>query len=365
MADEKLFVFDGQYKKSSEIPTIKVNDALRKLAEEVGMSEVVEGKTEIPRQQMWDMFIQQELNGLPKPKEGEPLIYVATGGGYGANEMLLAAEQESGRLPANLVAIEGHKFRNHPVFAEEYARVREQIREQTPEEVLKANPNHVEQILSSFYSDEVNTQITKEAVKAAFGQHSVAHKSSSIYDDTGERAELAQQKHMTTVLIAGNRSRETMSNGQEKVAEYLVKRSYHEFTQRLTGEKPYPPDEEKMQDGKKMQELFDQIRLYDTTGETPILIAEKTGPGRELEIKNPMLYAQFVANLSMSQQELSPSEEANITAKEAAAIDEKEKAKRQQQQGAPEQGKDMSEILPPMPMGAPMPKSSGVTPPGP
>lgn len=346
MADD-VFKFNGATK-SSEISTIEVTPALRELASSVGMP-IVDDAKEIERKQMWQMLIKQTVDALPAQKEGDPLIYVATGGGYGANEMLLAAEQKSGRLPERLTAIEGHNYRNLPIFDAEKERVREAIREFLGEEAIKKNPNAVEQTLSAFYSDEVNTQITKSAVIEAFGEKSVAHKSASLYEDTITRAKAAQDAGMTTVLVAGNRDFEKMIKDQgDKIEPYNTARSYHTFATRFKDE---------------LVPLFDQIRLYDSDSEPPKLIAEKKGKGQELEIKDPVLYAKFVANQTMDPLDYaSPTVRANVIAEEAQKLEEAKKA--EQQKPAPEQGKDMSEILPPMPMGAPMPKSSGVTPPG-
>jgi hypothetical protein len=267
----EVFTLDGKYTKSSDIPTI-----------------AVEGK-EIARVDFWKQKIETATQALPAGKSGEQPSYIATGGGYASNSELVAYEKSSGAIASDIVSIKGDLFRDLPEFAAEKELVRAQIAAFLGEEKLKENPNAVEQTLSAFYSDEVNTKIAKEAVKASFPAHkSVIYESASIYPDTVERAIAAGQNGLKTVLIAGDKDLDTaIAALKDKVEPANIATSYQKFSARFESE---------------LVPLFDEVRLYNIDGAEPKLIAQKTGKGQPLEILDKELYQKFLDKRSIDPQ---------------------------------------------------------------
>jgi hypothetical protein len=257
------FKFNGQYTNSSAIPTI-----------------TVDGK-EIPRVEFWKQQIDKKVAEITaNAATGEP-VYIATGGGYGSYNALVAYEKSKGAIGADIPSIKGDLFRNLPEFEAEKDEVRKQIRAHLGEEKLKANPNAVEQTLSAFYSDEVNTRIGKEVVKAATRAHqSSIYESASIYNDTVERAKLAEDNGVKAVLVAGDRDMASAIAELKHIEPANTATSYKKFADRFKNE---------------LVPLFDEVRLYNTDGKEPMLIAQKKGKGEELEILKPELYAKFLA----------------------------------------------------------------------
>lgn len=241
------------------------------------------GETAVPRAQMHSYIIRQAVEDIPDSPG--PAAYVATGGGYGSTASLIAFEKAQGHIAATVPPISGSMFRNDSVFEAEKMAVKEHIRQYLGEEAIANNPQAVEQILSAFYSDEVNTKIAKEVVKAAFAaKKSVIHESASIYADTVERARLAKAQGLKTVLIAGDKDVKSAIAALPQVEPANTATSYQKFSARFENE---------------LVPLFDEIRLYNTDKPAPFLIAEKTGPGQPLHIIDPQLYAAFIAKKSI------------------------------------------------------------------
>ncbi len=137
-----------------------------------------------------------------------------------------------------------------------------------------------DQLLSAFYSDEYNTQIIKTAVKEAIESgKSCVHVSASLYDDTKERADLAQKYGFTTVMIAANLHHTSAIERLPTIDPSGVVRSYQRFSTKFKEE---------------WLGLFNQVMVYDVNGEEPVLIAIKDGI--ELNVGNNGAYVQFIAN---------------------------------------------------------------------
>lgn len=280
MAD--VFKLDGQYKSSSEIPTITI------------------GGKEVSRADFWKQQIDAKVAELPATPEGTQATYIATGGGYGSNQALVDYERSQGKIGTDVVSMKGDLFRNLQVFDAEKEKVRDQIRQHLGAEALEKNPNAVEQTLSAFYSDEVNTKIAKEVVKAAFpANKSVIYESASLYPDTVERAVAAGMGGLKTVLVAGDKDLDTAIEGlKAKIEPANTATSYKKFSARFEGE---------------LVPLFDEVRLYNADGETPVLIAEKKGKGQKLEILDQGLYDKFLAKKDIDpEQYKSPTADSNV-----------------------------------------------------
>lgn len=259
----KYKIGNDAYKWSSRIPTI-----------------TIDGK-EVMRHEFWEQQIQDMLGTLPTPKEGETPVYIATGGGYGSYNELIDFEKKKGLIPNHLVSLKGGIFYDLPIFDEEKKLAREQAAKHIGEEGIQRNPQAIAQTVSSFYADETNTRMAKGAVNAAFPrQQSVIHESASIYPDTIERAQLAQQYGITTVLVAGDKDvRTAVEEMKGRVEPFNTATSYQKFAARFETE---------------LMPLFDEIRLYNTDGQEPKLIAQKKSKEEKLEILNQQLYAQFI-----------------------------------------------------------------------
>jgi hypothetical protein len=236
------------------------------------------GQVRLARNDVHTAIVNERLANV-SPTENP--VYIATGGGYGANDHLIEMLKKNGDINKNIPSIKGADFRNHPFITEENETVRQSIRQfLNPEAPETVDPKAVEQILSSYFSDECNTKIAKEVVKGFFKKGaSVIHESASIYPDTIERVNLAREKGLKTVLIAGTRDVEkAIEEKSESIEKFNTAKSYQAFAARFESE---------------LVGRFDEIKLYNTDGPEPILIAEKTGPDQSLQIIDQELYAAF------------------------------------------------------------------------
>jgi hypothetical protein len=276
------FQYKGQYSHSSHIPSI------------------THEQKEITRADFHAHVVQATVDTLPAV-EGDP-VYIATGGGYGSNDPLIAYLKSAGKIDTAIPSIKGADFRNHPSFDAEKADVLSEIQAG----IQSSRPEAAEQIRSAFYSDEVNTKLAKEVVKAAIAQgKSVIHESASIYPDTIERAQLAKAHGVKTILIAGDREHTgAIAALKSTIEPKNTATSYKQFSKRF--------DEE-------LVPLFDEIQLYNTDQNPPLLIAQKKGAGKDLEIYNAELYAQFKARAKLDPDKYAtPTAAANVIGDENA-----------------------------------------------
>lgn len=298
MAETALPVFkfklNGQeYQQSSDLPTMYGSEEKRGDFQKRIVGAMVE-----------------EMKKRPA-HEGDP-VYVATGGGYGSFDLLIAQEKEAGTLDKNLPSIKGDLFRDLAEFTRakdskateeeaakftryapepgsEAAELRRQIEEHLKAHGAPITKDAIDQIQSSFYNNEVNTLIGKEVVKAASaaGQSS-AYESASLYKDTMERAEQAAQAEVkvTPVLIVGMRDIDKVvvkdAEGNNIVADKNIAHieprniatSHKNFAKRFDGEQV---GDEQLPSWK---DTFKEIRIYDTNNlEKPVLLMVKTKGG--------------------------------------------------------------------------------------
>jgi hypothetical protein len=250
---------------SSDFPTITIAGKSR------------EG-TEMPRKQFWAKTIQGEIAKIPT---SETPVYIATGGGYGSFDTLIDHLKSTGEIDSAIPSIKGDMYRELSPIKAEAEGIKKARKSVLSDEKLHANPDGVEQAVTGFYSDEVNTKIAKEVVKGAIrAKKSSIHESASIYDDTIERAKLAKEHGLKTVLIAGDKNLDTAIETLKHIEPANTARSYQKFSERF---------------GKELVNLFDEIQLYNTDQSPPVLIAQKKGVGQELEVLNEELYGQFTA----------------------------------------------------------------------
>lgn len=303
------FKYNGQYANSSEIPTIKIGDQ------------------EISRADFRKGIIDKAIAELPAVPEGKQPVYVATGGGYGSFDKLIEFERGKGTVgpETEIKSLKGALFRNLPEFEAEKKDVRAQIQGYLTSKGVEPTTEAVEQVLSAFYSDEVNTKIAKEVVKASFeAKKSAIYESASIYPDTIERAEAAKKQGIKTALIAGDKDfRKAIEDLKERIEPGNTAISYQKFSARFE---------------KELVPLFDEIRLYNTDQEPPKLIAEKKGSDQKLEILDQALFARFLANGVIDpEQYKSKAADANVINVEHKERDAKAK----------EAGKDVAPQVPP------------------
>lgn len=257
------FLFQGAYRHSSDIPHI------------------VTGGQSVSRPEFWQTVIDSEAAKLPAG--GGKLLHVETGGGYGAFDGLIDHEKSRGLIPVRIPVIRGDMFRDLGAFREEKEAVRtaitDEMRRRFSEDYPVDHPEAVNQVLRAFYSHEINTHIAKEIVKAALKQHkSCAYESAGLYEDIVERARLAKERGMKTVLVAGDKDHtEELTRADIQSANMV--QSYKKFAGRFETE---------------LAEVFDEVRLYANDEKTPRLIAEKR-EGGQLEVLDKRRYAEFAA----------------------------------------------------------------------
>lgn len=257
----EVFKLHGKYPASSDIPYITIPN---------------EGSIE--RSAFWQRTIAAEVAKLSDTQGLDAPVYIATGGGYGANDTLIEVLKGQGKIVSSIPSIQGEPFRTLPAFEAEKPEIRWQIAQHLGKE---EDDPAVEAVLRSFYSDEVNTKLAKEVVKAAIRQRKpVIHESASIYPDTVERAELAKEHGIKTILIAGDRDHvAAIEAKQGETNKFNTAVSYKRFAARFEEE---------------LVPLFDEIQLYKTDTDPPTLIAQKLGANEALEILDQELYAAFI-----------------------------------------------------------------------
>jgi len=232
----------------------------------------------VPRDDWRASVIRDEIAKLPEPSESP--VYIATGGGYGSNNGLIDFEKHRGNIAPAIPSIRGMDFRDHKHLEAEKPVIRDAITKYLGENAA-SNPHALEQTLFTFYSDEVNTKLAKEVVKAAIeGKRSVIYESPAISQDTISRAQLAKENGVKTVLVAGDMALEAAIPLKKEMEPYSVAACFKMFATRFESE---------------LAPLFDEIRLYDTDQNPPQLIAEKKSEGQPLDILNPERYAEFLA----------------------------------------------------------------------
>lgn len=267
-----------------------------------------------PRGQFHTALINQKISELYPENASlpNPPVYIATGGGYGSYETLIDVAKQQGVIDPHIPLIAGCCFQDRKELLNERALVAQAVRQhlnpQSPESVTK---EEVEHILSSFYSDEVNTKLAKAAILRCFNEgKSVIHRSASIYPDTIERAQAAKAKGFKTVLIAGTQDVEhALKTSNHSVEPFNTVTSYQKFAERFERE---------------LLPLFDEVKLYDTINTPPVLLMEKRAakPGElsgETIIHRPLDYMYFLAQKSLNPKDYaSPHAEKNAIAMQHA-----------------------------------------------
>lgn len=271
------FTYLGAYAHSCQIPFIDI------------------GQARVNRDSFWRATIAEHVARIPV---SEQPVFIATGGGYGSFNGLVDTLKRNGSIDPAIPVADGNLFRDSAALEAEKETVRGAIRKHLAQ-TLKTEPSEeqVNQILSPFYSDEVNTKLVKgvltdsgevdkrfpkSLVLRCFDEkRSIIHVSASIYPDAEHRAALAHTAGMKTRLVAGTKPLATALKELEgsQLTPFMIASSYQRFS-------------EQFQDF--LAAKFDEIELYDTGRNPPVLIAEKKGAGQELIVHDKERYDAFL-----------------------------------------------------------------------
>ena len=292
---DTTYKYLGKYEFSSKIPTITI------------------GNIDVPRPVFWNRQINETIEPFASLETLDGVkhypLYIATGGGYGSNSDLIQRHIANSSIPeiTNIPSIKGADFLNAPGIATERELVRADIRRflEAKEGAELVTEAAVNRILSSFYSDELNTKLAKGAVLACIDHGiSVIHESASIYPDTVERAKYAKSKGFETVLISGERDVDACVNElKDKIEPSNIAKSHQLFSARFEAE---------------LLPNFDKIQIIDTNNpDKHTLIAAKTD--FEFTVHDEEAYARFLGKGTIDPQAYaSPHAQANAIAQQHA-----------------------------------------------